>query len=137
LFCFIKTRPASTKRKILTWKLGILEELDEGDVSLKVCSRKNYLSPKSLRRWRLQRVDFLATSATMMDATTRHKFLNMQTLYSGRKPKIDDDTLDKVLTMYHKLRDNDHIFTLNMFAAEVRPSLHKSQVRQCKPKNTG
>jgi hypothetical protein len=60
------------KRKVLTWKqkLGILEEFDEGLISLKVCSRKHNSSAKSLRNWRLQSVEVLATSIAMMDATS-------------------------------------------------------------------
>jgi hypothetical protein len=47
---FFKVRSAPMKRKILAWRqeLGILEELNEGDISLKACSRKHKLSPKSL-----------------------------------------------------------------------------------------
>jgi hypothetical protein len=37
----------------------------------------------------------------------------------GQKTKTDGETLDKVLTMYHKLRGNDRIVTLNMIAAEI------------------
>jgi hypothetical protein len=109
------------KRKILTWrqKLGILEEFDEGDISLKACSRKHNLTPKSFRKWRLQRVEVLATAAAMADATTIHQYLNRQTLHSGQKP-TESDILDRVLTMYHGSRDNDRIVTLNMLVAEVR-----------------
>jgi hypothetical protein len=65
-------------------------------------------------------VDVLATVATMMDATKRYQFLNRQTLHSGRKPRTDGDNLDKVLTIYRELRDNDCIVTLNMIAADVQ-----------------
>jgi hypothetical protein len=50
-------------------------------------------------------VDTLATAATIMDATTRHQ--------------TDGETVDKMLTMYHKFRDNDCIITLNIIAAEA------------------
>jgi hypothetical protein len=56
----------------------------------------------------------------MADATSRHAFLNEQTVHNGIRPKTDTHTLDKVLTSYRELRDNDRIVTLNMIAAEVR-----------------
>jgi hypothetical protein len=74
-------------------------------------------------------VDVLAASATTMNTTTRHQFLNRQTLYSGRKPKTAGDILDKVLALYHELRDNNLIATLNMIAAEARPIYSRSKAR--------
>jgi hypothetical protein len=65
-------------------------------------------------------VEVLANAATMADANTRHQYLNRQTLHSGRKPKTDGDTLDKVMTIYREFMDHDHIVTLNMLASEVR-----------------
>jgi hypothetical protein len=65
-------------------------------------------------------VEVLATVATTTDATSRHALLNKQTVHRGKKPKTDGHTLDKVMTMYRELRDNDRIVTLNMLAADVR-----------------
>jgi hypothetical protein len=62
----------------------------------------------------------LATSAAMSDAISRNAVLNKQTVHIGRRPKTGAETLDKMLTMYWELRDNDRIVTLNMRAAEVR-----------------
>jgi hypothetical protein len=80
---------------------------------------KNNSSPKSLRQWRSQKREVLATSASMADATLMHAFLNKQTDHNGKRPKMGTKTLQNLLTMYRELRDNDHIVTLNMLAAKV------------------
>jgi hypothetical protein len=56
----------------------------------------------------------------MADATSRHAFLNKQTVHNGRRLKTGTENLDKVLTMYRELRDNDRIVTQNMLADEVQ-----------------
>jgi hypothetical protein len=101
LFIFFKIRPAIKKRNILTWKqkLGMLEELDEGFMSFKACSRNHYSPPKRPRNWRLQRAEALATAANKVDAISRHAFLSKKTVHIGRKSKTGGNTLDNVLTM--------------------------------------
>jgi hypothetical protein len=65
-------------------------------------------------------MEVLAPAAAMMDATSRHACLSKQTIHNVIRPKTDTETLDKMLTIYRELRDNDRIVTLTMIAAEVR-----------------
>jgi hypothetical protein len=56
----------------------------------------------------------------MCDAVTQHHFSNKHTMYTGRAPTTEADTLLNILTMYRKIKYRDHIVTLNLLAAELK-----------------
>jgi hypothetical protein len=70
------------------------------------------VQPCQLRKWKNNKEDVMAKTASIKDHTYMQHFLSKKTIHQGRKLQTSAEELDRTKKLYDDLRQRDRVVTL-------------------------